>query len=171
MFWRRREDSNLRYGCPYTPLAGERFRPLSHFSVVGDCFACFVSSKLETSRLRITSSSLQNPRFASDFVGALFLRQMLRLLRFLLCRKTSLLRITSSSLQNPRFASDFVGALFLGQMLRLLRFLLCRKASLLRITSSSLQNPRSVSILWSVISCGISTKNSNKSKNKRRWRV
>ena len=30
--WRRRRDSNPRYRSRYTPLAGERLRPLGHFS-------------------------------------------------------------------------------------------------------------------------------------------
>ena len=31
--WRRRWDSNPRDGCPSTPLAGERLRPLGHVSM------------------------------------------------------------------------------------------------------------------------------------------
>ncbi len=31
--WRRRRDSNPRYRFRYTPLAGERLRPLGHLSV------------------------------------------------------------------------------------------------------------------------------------------
>ena len=30
--WRRVRDSNPRYSCPYTSLAGRRFRPLSQLS-------------------------------------------------------------------------------------------------------------------------------------------
>ena len=33
--WRRRRDSNPRYRSRYTPLAGERLRPLGHISVGG----------------------------------------------------------------------------------------------------------------------------------------
>ncbi len=35
--WRRERDSNPRTGCPVTSLAGKRFQPLSHLSVVVFC--------------------------------------------------------------------------------------------------------------------------------------
>ena len=32
-FWRKREDSNLRYGHPHTRFRGELLQPLGHASV------------------------------------------------------------------------------------------------------------------------------------------
>lgn len=41
-YWRRGWDSNPRYRCRYTSLAGKRFRPLSHLSDVDDGCIDFV---------------------------------------------------------------------------------------------------------------------------------
>ena len=64
--WRRGRDSNPRYRLRYTPLAGERLRPLGHLSVATFSRIC---ERLAIGRSAVSSSNLHNAREQAGFAG------------------------------------------------------------------------------------------------------
>ena len=63
--WRRGRDSNPRYGLPYTPLAGERLRPLGHLSNCADYPSWHVLARAWTRKL-VGNRRLRQFRSFSD---------------------------------------------------------------------------------------------------------
>ena len=72
--WRTGRDSNPRYPHGYTPLAGERFRPLSHRSFRrGEEITMDGSRQLSLTLFCVLSVDFSSREGKKGFLGALFL--------------------------------------------------------------------------------------------------